>query len=47
VRLTGETYRHAFCLIGYSEELVEEAEQDMLNPAAYWQVPPIDFYMDK
>jgi len=47
VRLEGEDYRYAFCLIGYSDELILGAEEWMKQLAAYWRVPPEDFYMAK
>jgi len=45
VRLEGDEYRYAFCLIGYSDELILGAEEWMKQLAAHWRVPPEDFYM--
>jgi len=44
VRLEGDDYQYAFCLIGYSDELILGAEEWMKQLAGYWSVPPEDFY---
>lgn len=44
VRMAGDDYLHAFCLIGVSDQQSETAESNMRELASLWQVPPEDFY---
>jgi hypothetical protein len=46
VRLEGDDYRYAFSLIVHSDERIMDAEEWMKQLAAYWRVPPEDFYID-
>lgn len=47
IRLSGEPYDYAFCLIGYADEMIEDAKERLMDLANFWQVPPEDFYIDK
>lgn len=45
VKLAGDDYMHAFCLVGVSDRRDEAGMKAMLELVRHWKVPPENFYM--